>query len=133
MCFIFAISTISTILLAQEQLPKMLDGTWNGVGMGSNRNRFSGSMSVTIEKQNPDGSIEGKWTILGHKQCEAIDETIAGQFDGQVLTLQGPWRDKFPNAGCGPPKFVLKKSADGRFEGGIPGHNNQIKASLAPK
>lgn len=132
MWFIIAIFAVSTGLLAQEQLPKKLDGVWSGIGSGSQHNSFGGPMSVMIEKQNPDGSIEGKMSFRG-VNCEMNDDPIIGKFDGQILTLQITFRDRFPRAGCGRATFILKKGADGKFEGEIPGNINQIKARLAPK
>ena len=130
--FIIAILTVSTALHAQEQLPKTLDGTWSG-RFGPRHLPFSGPMSVTIEKQNSDGSIEGKMTFLGGRNCEANDTPINGQFDGQTLSLQVTFRNKFQNAGCGSTTFIIKKGADGHFDGGIPGNVDEFKVSLAPK
>ena len=90
-------------------------------------------MTVTIEKQGPDGSVEGKFIYLENKNCEATEDPITGQFDGQILTLQVMFRDKFPNAGCGRSRFVLKKNADGSFDGEIPGSSTEVKLRLAPK
>jgi len=132
MWFIIAVSAVSTGLLAQEPLPKSLAGEWRGNKTDSRHNAIGGPMSVTIEKQNPDGSIEGKMTFQT-KSCEVNDDPVTGKFDGQVLTLQFAFRERFPNAHCGRPQLILKKGADGRFEGEIPGGAVGIKASLAPK
>jgi hypothetical protein len=128
-----AILAVSTGLLAQEQLPKRLEGDWQGVSTDSRHNQLGGSISVTIEKQNSNGSIEGKMTYQGAKRCEATDGPMTGQYDGQVLTLHVTLNDKFPNAGCGRLRFVLRRNADGRFDGEVPGSNSQIKASLSPR
>jgi hypothetical protein len=132
MWFIIAASAVSTGLLAQERLPKTLAGEWRGINIASRHNEIGGPMSVTIEKQNPDGSIEGKITFQT-KACEVSDDPVTGKFDGQVLTLQIAFRERFPSAHCGRPQLILKKGADGRFEGEIPGSAIQLKASLAPK
>ena len=87
-------------------------------------------MSVTIDKQNPDGSIEGKMTASG-QFCAMNDEPMTGRFDGTVLTLQASYRPLAPQASCGRATFVLKRSGSG-FEGEVPGSRLRLKVSLAP-
>jgi hypothetical protein len=131
---IVGLLTIATGLLAQEQLPKKLEGIWNGVGhLGSRKGHIGGSLAVVIEKQNPDGSVEGKITHSGGRSCEMNDEPMIGRFDGNVLTMQATFRNRYPNAGCESVTWVLKKGKDNTFEGEIPGNINQMKAKLAPR
>jgi hypothetical protein len=119
---------LATTAVAQSELPKAMKGSWSGV---SERNTpFNGTMSVTIDKQNPDGSIEGKMTTSG-QLCAMKDEPMTGRFDGTVLTLQAEYRPLVPQASCGKATFVLKRSGSG-FEGEIPGSRLRLKVSLAP-
>ena len=132
MWFVVGILSVSTCSLAQEPLPKTLEGGWRAV-FGSKRVQVNGPMTVTIEKQGPDGSIVGRFTYLDNRNCEATEDPITGKFDGQTLTLQVMFRDKIPNAGCGRSRFVLTKNPDGSFEGEIPGSSTEVKVKLAPK
>jgi hypothetical protein len=126
---------IATSVVAQEQLPKNLEGNWNGYAnaKSSRPNPIGGALSVVIEKQNPDGTIEGKMTYSGAQFCELKDDPMTGKFDGTVLTLQVTFRNKMPNAGCGPSRFVMNKDADGTFAGEIPNSPSRIRAKLAPR
>jgi len=120
-------------LAAQDKLPAAMAGHWSGIARvppGQDQ-PISGNWSVAIDKQNPDGSIEAKATWSGFRNCEMNNEPLSGRFDGTELRLEGIFRDKFPNAGCGKANFVLKKSGAG-FEGEIPGSRLRIKVTLSP-
>ncbi len=114
--------------VAQTELPKSMTGSWSGV---TDRNvPLNGTLSVVIDKQNADGSIEGKMNASGNV-CGMKDEPLTGRFDGSVLTLQATWRPMVPQAVCGRASFVLKKTGAG-FEGEVPGSRLRLKATLAP-
>jgi hypothetical protein len=116
--------------IAQSELPKSMKGSWSGLSERGNV-PLNGTLSVVIDKQNADGSIEGRMGGSSN-QCEMKDEPMTGRFDGSVLTLQATWRPLVPQATyCSKATYVLKKTGSG-FEGGIPGSRLQIKASLAP-
>jgi hypothetical protein len=104
---------------AQDKLPAKLAGKWSGTTPGKGT-PFGGTWSVVIDKQNPDGTIEGKATWGGGQFCLMDNEPVTGKFDGNELTLVAQWRDKIPNANCGKATMVLKKKGND-FEGGIPG------------
>ena len=134
MCVTLAMLAAPTVLFAQDQLPKKLEGSWDGVATGRGAGaHVGGPMSVTIEKQNPDGSVEGKLTFSG-RFCAANDTPMTGRLEGEVLTLQVSLQSMMPNAGCSQStKFVLHRGTDGAFVGEIPGSSQQIKVKLAPK
>jgi len=113
---------------AQIELPKAMTGSWSGVG---ERNvPFNGTMSVAIDRQNPDGSIAGRMTVSG-QLCGMRDEPMTGRFDGTVLTMEATYRPLVPQASCGKATFVLKRSGSG-FEGEVPGSRLRLKVNLAP-
>jgi hypothetical protein len=114
---------------AQTELPKAMTGSWSGVG---ERNvPFNGTMSVAIDRQNPDGSIAGRMTVSG-QLCWMRDEPMIGRFDGTVLTMEATYRPlEVPQASCGKATFVLKRSGSG-FEGEVPGSRLRLKVNLAP-
>ncbi len=119
---------LAATALAQSELPKAMKGSWSGVG--ERMNPINGTMSVTIDKQNPDGSIAGKMTVSG-QFCGMKDEPMTGRFNGTVLTLQAEYRPLVPQASCSKVTFVFKRSGSG-FEGEIPGSHLKLRASLAP-
>jgi hypothetical protein len=132
--FLLGLFGVSTIAMAQEQLPKAMTGTWDTTNQAAASGRIvtsGGTWSVVIDKQNPDGSLVGKMTFSGSRLCEADNDPITGRYDGTELTIRGTLRDKFPNAGCGRVRFVLKKSGAG-FEGGIPGAASPYRVTLKP-
>jgi hypothetical protein len=121
---------LATSGIAQSELPKSMQGSWSGISERGNV-PLNGTLSVVIDKQNADGSIEGRMSASGN-QCGMKDEPMTGRFDGAVLTLQSTWRPMVPQATyCARASFVLKKTGS-RFEGEIPGSKLRIKATLAP-
>ena len=127
---LFLLLGLATSGIAQSELPKSMKGSWSGLSERGNV-PLNGTLSVVIDKQNADGSIEGKMSGSSN-QCAMRDEPMTGRFDGSVLTLQATWRPLVPQAThCGRATYVLKKTGSG-FEGEIPGSRLRIKASLAP-
>jgi len=121
--FLLGLLGTSMVVVAQQDLPNAMAGTWhttNAEAASGRYNPYGGTWSVVIDKQNPDGSIAGKMTWVGGRTCEASNDPITGRYDGIQLTIRGTLRNKFPNAGCGRVRFVLKKTGSG-FEGEIPG------------
>jgi hypothetical protein len=115
---------------AQDKLPVKMSGKWNGTFPGKGT-PFGGNWSIVIDRQNPDGTIEGKATWGGGQYCFMDNEPLSGKFDGTQLTLVAQWRDKVANAQCGKATMVLKKKGDG-FEGGIPGSRFNYQLTLNP-
>jgi hypothetical protein len=129
-----AVACIAVNAAAQEQLPKKLEGTWTGsFSRGPITSNIGGELSVVIEKQSPDGAIEGKMTFSGNQYCELQDDPITGKFDGAVLTLYFTFRNKIQNGGCGKSRFVMNRDSDGTFAGEIPNHPSHIRAKLVPR
>jgi hypothetical protein len=114
---------------AQDKLPAKMSGTWNGTTPGKGT-PFGGAWSVVIDKQSPDGSIEGKATWDG-RFCAMESEPITGMFDGTQLTIVAQFRDKIPNSQCGKVNLVLKKKG-ASFEGTIPGSRFNYQLTLGP-
>ena len=126
------IAVIAPDAAAQDKLPAAMAGTWNGTAP-SRGTPFGGAWSVLIEKQDPDGSIEGKATWGGGQFCAMENEPITGKFDGTQLTIAAQFRDKVPNAKCGKANMVLKKKGAGNaFEGEIPGSQFRYVLTLGP-
>jgi hypothetical protein len=115
---------------AQDKLPAKMSGKWNGTFPGKGT-PFGGSWSVVIDRQNPDGTIEGKATWGGGQYCVMDNEPFTGKFDGAELTIVAQWRDKIPNAQCGKANMVLKKKGDD-FDGAIPGSRFRYLLTLSP-
>jgi hypothetical protein len=116
-------------LAAQDKLPAKMTGKWNGTAPGKGT-PFGGAWSVVIDKQEPDGSVEGKATWEG-RVCGMDDEPFTGKLDGSELTLVVQFRDKFPNARCPKSKVVLKRKGTGNeFEGTIPGSQFNYQLTL---
>lgn len=131
--FLVGLLGVSTLVVAQQPLPKVMTGTWDVDLPPATRMTVlaSGSWSIVIERQNPDGSIEGKMTWAGGRHCEAVDEPITGSFDGNELRIEGMLRDKYRNAGCRKAIFVLKRNAFGNaFAGELV--NSPMKVRLNP-
>ena len=94
---------------------------------------FGGTWSVVIDKQNPDGTIEGKATWAGARYCTMENEPFTGRFDGTELTIVAQFRDKLPNGGCVKANLVLKRTGAGNeFEGEIPGSRDKYRLTLGP-
>jgi hypothetical protein len=129
----FGLALLPIFPAAQEPLPKAMAGTWTGtfIGKGGNPLSAGGTWTVVVEKQNPDGSIEGKVSWSGGRFCAMDNEPMTGRFDGSELTMKATFRNMMPNAGCTATTFVLKKGAGGKFEGGIPGASAQYRLTLA--
>ena len=115
---------------AQDKLPAKMSGKWNGTAPGKGT-PFGGNWSVAIDKEDQDGSIEGKATWEG-RICAMDDEPITGKFDGNQLTIVAQFRDKIPNAQCGKVNLVLKKKGASDFEGTIPGSRFNYQLTLGP-
>ena len=116
---------------AQDKLPAKMSGKWSGTTPGKGT-PFGGAWSVVIDKQGPDGSIEGKVTWEG-RICAMDNEPITGKLDGSQLTIVAQFRDKMPNAGCQKANLVLKKKGTGNdFEGTIPGSQFNYQLTLGP-
>lgn len=91
---------------AQEQLPAALKGRWLGMGQKGGKIPIDFAWSITIAKQNPDGSIEGTMNY-GGPQCSAKDAPMTGTFDGTELRVTAQLE---PKAQCGKQTFRLKKA-----------------------
>ena len=120
---------------AQDKLPQAMSGKWTGVARQgqAGQTTFGGTWSVVIDKQNPDGTIEGKATWAGARACTMDNEPFTGRFDGTQLTIVAPFRDKIPNARCGKARLVLKKTGAGNdFEGDIPASQDKYRLTLGP-
>ncbi len=63
---------------AADPLPGSMSGRYSGVG---SRGSVSYEVSVVIEKQDPDGTVEGKLTRFGYR-CGAKGEPFKGTWDG---------------------------------------------------
>lgn len=120
---------LATSGVAQTELPKSMKGSWSGVGERGIV-PINGTLSMVVDKQNADGSIEGRMSASG-TQCGMKDEPVTGRLDGDVLTLHATWRPLVPQASCAKTTFVLKRTGSG-FEGEIPGSRFKIKAALGP-
>lgn len=104
--------------LAADPLPAKLSGTWFGLGQGGGTRNFE--VSLVVEKQEPDGTVEGKLTRWGFG-CGAKDEPFKGTFDGTTLSFRSMSRANV-NASrrdgtCDEDEYVLKRGADGSFDG----------------
>ena len=133
LCAVLAV--IAPGVAAQERLPQAMSGKWSGVSRPGQAGQtpFGGTWSIVIDKQNPDGTIAGKATWAGARACTMDNEPFTGKFDGTELTIIAQFRDKFPNAGCGKSRLVLKKTEGGKgFEGTIPASRDQYRLTLAP-
>src|SRR5262245_51234787 len=128
----FGLLSLPMPAVPQQQLPKNMTGIWNAtsIGRGGRPVGSGGTWSVVVEKQHPDGSIEGRMTWLGWRFCEMNDQPMTGKFDGNELTLRAKFQDKMPNAGCGAPTIVMNKVAGDKFEGGIPKSSTQYRLTL---
>ena len=121
--------SVAASVVAQEQLPKNLEGDWRITSTHGGQD--SGRLYASIEKQNPDGTIEGKMTYSGNRFCEFDDGPMTGKIEGNVLTLRVMLRNKFANAGCGETIFVMNKGSGGEFNG--EGNPDRIKVRLGPR
>ncbi|HTO47652.1 MAG TPA: hypothetical protein VML91_08420 [Burkholderiales bacterium] len=123
-------------LAAQDKLPQAMSGKWNGISRQgqAGQTTFGGTWSVVIDKQNPDGTIEGKATWVGARYCTMENEPFTGKFDGTRLTIVAQFRNKIPNGGCDlKANMVLKKTAGAKeFEGTIPNSRDQYRLTLGP-
>lgn len=128
-----ALFGIATSLVAQEQLPKAMSGNWTGtfIGKGGNPVDAGGTWSVVVDKQNADGSIEGKMTFSG-RFCAMDNAPMTGKYDGNELTMKATFKDQMPNGGCREAGFILKKIAGNRFEGTIPSTSAKYRLTLGP-
>jgi hypothetical protein len=94
----------------QDVLPAALAGRW--IGFGGQGAKAGGMMpidfawSVTITKQNPDGSIEGTLTY-GGPQCSARNAPMTGKYNGTELRLTAQLE---PKAQCGVQTFRMRKA-----------------------
>jgi len=124
---------IAASLTAQEQLPKAMSGSWTGtfIGKGGNPVDSGGTWSVVVDKQDPDGSIEGKMTFSG-RFCAMDNAPMTGKFDGSELTMKAAFKDQMPNAGCREGNFMLRKVAGNKFEGTILSTSAKYRLTLGP-
>jgi len=127
---------IAPDLPAQEKLPQAMSGNWSGIFRPNQTGQSTGggTWSVVIDKQNPDGTIEGKATWAGARYCTMDNEPFTGKFDGTQLTIVAQFRNKIPNGGCDvKATMVLKKTGSGKeFEGTIPSSRDQYRLMLGP-
>jgi hypothetical protein len=113
---------------AQDKVPAKMSGKWSGTTPAKGT-PFGGSWSIVVDKQGPDGSVEGKVTWEG-RTCGMDDEPFTGSFDGTQLTIVAQFRDKFPNANCPKSRLVLQKKGTSDFEGTIPGSQMNYRLTL---
>ena len=114
-CLAVVSTAIPTAVYAADSLPPSMSGRWFGSGQTGQQRNFE--VAIVIEKQSPDGSVEGKLTRWGNG-CGAKDEPFKGTFDGAVLKFKSMSRanvnSRLPNGVCGEDEYVLKLNADGK-------------------
>ena len=125
---------IAPNIAAQDKLPQAMSGEWSGVFRPNQvgQSTGGGTWSVVIDKQNADGTIEGKATWAGARYCTMDNEHFTGRFDGTPLTIVAQFRNKIPNGGCDlKATMVLKKTGSGKeFEGTIPNSRDRYRLTL---
>jgi hypothetical protein len=123
-CLILLISTgVSAVALAQPAapLPKTLNGTWTAVVPG--RATFSDSMSVVLDVPAEPGPVTGRMTSRG-VTCGALDEPLAGTWDGKELRFESKVRPNVNvarmNGDCASGRvtyLLTRKPGQAKFEG----------------
>jgi hypothetical protein len=102
----------SGFVIPAEPLPSEMNGKWNGLFPGGQAVDWTWTVSIT--KQNPDGSFEAIVDVSGGVNCWTKKQKTTGTYDGAVLALIMP---REPQAQCGNITLELRRSAAHLFEG----------------
>jgi hypothetical protein len=128
-----ALMTVAAAAHAVDPLPEAMSGSLMFHGAGG----YSFSLSLRVEKVQPDGAVEGKLTRSGQR-CGAKDEPFNGTYDGTTLKFESLPRanvnTRVSGGTCnGTDAYVLKRSADGRaFEGLMTSNYGTFGVHVAP-
>ena len=107
-----------SIAFAQEKLPKEMVGT----GVASAMRGGQLEWSITIDSQEPDGTLKGKLS-WGGRACRLVDRPFTGTYRDGVLEISADSQQST----CGILKASLKRAstAEATFEGSANGDQAQ--------
>jgi hypothetical protein len=91
--------------MAEDLLPKQLSGNI------SRPPRYVVSWSITVDSQQANGAINGKFTFEG-RSCPFTDLAFTGSYRDGILKLSVP----AANPDCGPWDLTLKRNTASGFE-----------------
>jgi hypothetical protein len=109
----------ASVAQAADPLPGALNGNWMGTGTGGGQNNYE--VKLVIDKQSPDGAVEGRITRWG-RGCGAQNEPFKGTYDGTTFKFTSPARanvnTRVMGGDCKEDEWILKRASDGKsFEG----------------